>query len=75
MLLQKLHLTKLDKEGIFLKSYNKYYKLFKNKKRNEFRITNLEVNFVRTNLNKHEYEDFVNFWKDKARLYRHSRSN
>ena len=29
-------------------------------------LPTLRVNFVRTNLNKHEYDDFVNFWSDKA---------
>ena len=29
-------------------------------------LPTLRVNFVKTDLNKHEYNDFVNFWRDKA---------
>ena len=29
-------------------------------------LPTLRVNFVKTDLNKHEYDDFINFWKDKA---------
>lgn len=29
-------------------------------------LPTLRVNFVKTDLNKHEYNDFINFWEDKA---------
>ena len=29
-------------------------------------LPTLRVNFVKTDLNKHEYDDFINFWKDKV---------
>ena len=31
-------------------------------------ITLIRVNFVRTNINEHELEDFIEFWKDKVEM-------
>ena len=36
------------------------------KKKLSKELPTLRVNFVKTDLNKHEYDDFINFWKDKA---------
>lgn len=57
---------KIRQGGNFLEVVKNTLNFLKIRKDLNKELPTLRVNFVRTSLNKHEYEDFVNFWSDKA---------
>ena len=57
---------KIRQGGNFSEVVTNTINFLKIRKEMNMELPTLRVNFVRTNLNKHEYDNFVNFWSDKA---------
>lgn len=57
---------KIRQGGDFNKVVSNTLNFVKIRKELNVELPTLRVNFVKTDLNKHEYDDFISFWKDKV---------
>ena len=62
----KTTFDKIRQGGNFSEVITNTINFLKIRKEMNMELPTLRVNFVRTNLNKHEYDDFINFWSEKA---------
>ena len=57
---------KIRQGGNFSEVVNNTLNFLKIRKQLDSELPTLRVNFVKTELNKHEYDDFINYWSDKV---------